>query len=159
MIQPLFNGIIALMLTKFMMNDVPHAVGLSPSPKSSSDPVHILYHVTYKDNLDSIMKKGLLSGKGASGMLFFLPTLEFARESGLTSAVILEVRLTENEINKCEIGEVFPDLYEEKFGKPPPEDATYRSYLSNPLPYGVPEIFCTINKILPSRIKYVESIS
>ena len=32
MIQPLFDSMLAILLAKFMLNDVPHALGLSPPP-------------------------------------------------------------------------------------------------------------------------------
>lgn len=122
-------------------------------------PSATMYHVTHKDNLDSILEKGLLASETSSGMLFFFPTLEYARESGLTDMAILAVMLTGEEIDKCEIGEIFPDLYEERFGGQPPADTSLRSYLEHPVPYGVPEISCTIVRIPPDRIRYVEIIS
>lgn len=37
MIQPLFNGMIAILLTKFVINDLPHAAGLDTNPLGLTD--------------------------------------------------------------------------------------------------------------------------
>jgi len=113
------------------------------------------YHATHKDNLESIMLKGL-DGRGR--YLFFFSTLEDARESALSDMVILEVVLLEGDIDKCKVGEIFPELYEGEFGKAPPEDVSLRSYIEHPAPYGLAEIYCTINGVPPERIKHVETV-
>ncbi len=238
MIQTVLNGMITIMLAKFMLNDVPHALGYATQQRkpdkvlelmrflergpvvaridrsmgalaamdwgkgdfpydvdevmrlyqipNRTDAVFLIdtvkefeitgaglsrpnphrgvpsatvYHVTDKDNVDSIMKRGLLASETSSGMLFFFPTLNYARESGLTDMAILAVVLTGEEIDKCEIGEIFPDLYEGKFGEQPPADMSLRTYLEHPVPYGVPEISCTIVMIPSDRIRQVEVIS
>ena len=38
MIEPLFNGMIAILLTKFMLNDVPHAAGIVGNPAYGRPP-------------------------------------------------------------------------------------------------------------------------
>lgn len=115
-----------------------------------------VYHVTHKDNLESIKLSGL---ERYGQYLFFFPTLESARENGLSDMAILEVTLLDGDIDKCEIGEIFPELYEEKFGKGPPADISLRSYIEHPIPYGIAEIPCTIDRIPSERIRYIETIS
>ena len=55
MIQPLFNGMLALMLAKFMLNDVPHAADLLVNPTS----IPILYDIT-KDKGEVTSASGFL---------------------------------------------------------------------------------------------------
>lgn len=127
-----------------------------PNPKSASTK---LYHCSDASNVDSIMKNGLLSSESASGMLFFFPNLQVAEEAGPSDEwAILEVSLTEDEVDKCEIGEMFPDLYIEQVGHEPPADITLRKYIRNPIAYGIPEVCCTISEIPANRIKYVKAI-
>lgn len=124
-----------------------------PNPSSVK-----LYHCTDESNVDGIMKNGLLSSESASGMLFFFPNLQVAKEAGLSGMAILEVSITDDEIDRCIIGETFPDLYTERFGGEPPADTTLREYIRNPIAYGIPEVCCTIPKIPADRIKYLKTI-
>lgn len=63
MINELLNGMMAIMLTKFILNDVPHAAGLLPDPGIAlQDKETItLYHATYEHNLQSILEHGITS--------------------------------------------------------------------------------------------------
>jgi len=115
-----------------------------------------VYHCTHKNNLPSIMAEGL---RRQDQYLFFFPTLESARENGLSDMAILEITLTGEDIDRCGIGEVFPDLYKERFCGEPPADTDLRYYLEHPVNYGVAEITCTVNIIPPDRIRYLETIS
>lgn len=115
-----------------------------------------LYHCTDASNVDSIMKDGLLSYE--TEMIFLFPNLEVAEEAGLSGMAILEVSITDDEVDKCIIGETFPDLYIGRYGGEPPADITLREYIHNPIAYGIPEVCCTISKIPADRIKYVKTI-
>lgn len=115
-----------------------------------------VYHCTLTENLQDILSAGL---RKQNTYQYFFITLEIAKEHGLTGMAILEVTLTGDDINKCEIGEILPELYEENFGTKPPPDTNLRKYLENPVPYGLAEISCTVDLIPPERIKYIETIS
>lgn len=132
----------------------------NPNPSThqlGSTPVSVkLYHCTATENVSSILKQGLLPC-GAE-MMFFFPTLGVAERAGLDDMAILEVSLTDEEVDKCEVGEIFPELYIERYGKPPPTDITLREYLHNPGDYDVAEICCTVDKIPANRVKYVKTI-
>jgi len=52
-VQQFLNGMITLMLAKFVLNDVPHAAGLLGYRSK------VFYHVTPKENLTRIMLEGL----------------------------------------------------------------------------------------------------
>ena len=67
MIQQAFGGMVALLLAKFMLNDVPHAAGLGNKPISTIIPKELaengrydLYHITHKSNVPSILQGGLI---------------------------------------------------------------------------------------------------
>lgn len=125
----------------------------------SGNPLSVkLYHCTATENVDSIMKDGLLSSESASGMTFFFPNLQVAKEAGISGMAILEVSITDDEVDKCIIGETFPDLYIERYGGEPPADMTLREYIRNPIAYGIPEVCCTMDRIPADRIKYAKAI-
>lgn len=115
-----------------------------------------LYHCTAAENVSGIMKDGLLSFE--SEMLFFFPSLATAEKTQMTDWAILEVSITDDEVDKCTVGEMFPDLYFEQYGKDPPADTTLREYIRNPVAYLIPEVCCTVSKIPANRIKYVKTI-
>ncbi len=210
MIQNAFNGMIALLLAKFMLNDLPHAAGLTGTdygrPATAGQLRYItvlcqqlkitvvyeeqvrtfgeagrmireleaereyrkklksgnpnittkVYHATHKDNLPGIQLEGL---KRQDSYIFFFSTLESARGNALSDMVILEITLLEGDIDKCEVGEIFPELYEERFGGQPPGDVSLRSYMEHPVAYGIAEVACTIDGVPPDRIRYIETIS
>jgi len=128
------------------------STGLSQTNSSSVK----LYHCTDMSNVDSIMKDGLLSS--GSEFIFFFPNIQVAEEAGISGMAILEVSITDDEVDKCIIGETFPELYTERFGGEPPADTTLREYIRSPIAYGIPEVCCTTDRIPADRIKHVKTI-
>lgn len=55
MIQPLFNGMLTLLLAKFVLNDLPHAAGLYEGSSKFT-----MYHATPKSNVGNILLNGLV---------------------------------------------------------------------------------------------------
>ena len=62
MINELFGGMITLMLAKLVLNDMPHAVGLSGaySKQPTLSNTRELWHITPSERVQSIMTHGLL---------------------------------------------------------------------------------------------------
>lgn len=80
MIQPVFNSMLAFLLAKFMLNDIPHAAGLTPLE------YEVMYHTTPLRNWEAIQKEGLLPQKLSE---------EVAEVVHIDSGVYLEKDLTE----------------------------------------------------------------
>lgn len=99
MIQPLFNGMLAILLAKFVINDLPHAAGILnkalPLRKLFADwGIEVgaevtMYHFTRKENLEEILMTGL-TPKASPGLgrpkglavkpgVYLAPTMEDAR--------------------------------------------------------------------------------
>jgi hypothetical protein len=151
MFEDIFNAMFTMLMAKFMLNDMPHAAGLLQANLQTTK----LYHCTAVESVNSILKDGLI----ASGeMLFFFPNLKVAVEAGLSGMAVLEVSIAEGEIDKCVVGETFPDLYTDRYGGEPPADVGLREYVHHPVPFGIPEVCCTISSIPASRIRYVKTI-
>lgn len=119
-----------------------------------------VYHITDSRNLDGILSKGLL--RGDSLYIFFLYDHDIAYNQARAMAeegdgcVLLEVTLTPEDVSKCEIGELFPDLYIGRFGTDPPDDMQLVDYLKAPVQYGTAEVSCKVDRIPPGRIKVIE---
>ena len=153
MVRQALNGMTTLLLTKFMLNDVPHAAGLLPNPTYS--PTATVYHVTSLENLDSILKKGLVRD---NQYIFFIHDYKVAYNQAKSMAeegdsyALLKVTLMHEDINRCDVGEMFPDLYTEKFGAEPPTDMPLYEFMEYPKGFMIAEIACEVDKVPPERI-------
>jgi len=207
---------ITLMLAKFMINDMPHAVGLLPTPNHSWDNVWMscqeaakilgkplteqdipanwdelrrlhkdlwaqvygkgykakpvggnpipaaatVYHITSLENLDGILSTGLI--RGDSDYIFFLYDYNIAHDQAKGMAgegygrVLLKVILLSVEIDECEVGEMFPELYSEAYGTEPPPDASLREHMENPRVYRIAEVSCSASKVPPEQVSVLE---
>ncbi len=54
MIQPLFNGVLAILLAKFCLNDIPHAAGITGNPKRYIPPEE-KYHMVRRTRRGSLV--------------------------------------------------------------------------------------------------------
>lgn len=91
MIQQAFNGMLALMLVKFVLNDVPHAAGLHGNSVT-------LYHGTSKSIAAEALKEGLQPQPGVetefpSTYLAYSPA-----EAAKYGEVVLKIRLPREEL-------------------------------------------------------------
>lgn len=65
MIQPLFNGMMAILLAKFMLNDVPHAAGLTVNPRARKEAPRPTFftHSTNEEAYKLILQSGQIIPK------------------------------------------------------------------------------------------------
>lgn len=105
MIQEFFNSMLALLLAKFILNDVPHAAGFDlhtnpSSPKKvRKSTAKFYYHHTHRALLPIIMQQGLVPQERTSDAQEWFTTRriylleEPDEESSFYGDVILKVRI------------------------------------------------------------------
>lgn len=116
MIQQALNGMITLMLAKFILNDVPHAAGLS----SGEGSLGLFFHGTYDygQGLHSILRQGLFAGSSISSIHGQATTYPIILEFGNLRAEPVYYRPGDFKLLGMSGKPKAVYVYPEEFGKP-----------------------------------------